>query len=179
MRIEAVQAGNKRVLGIPAVAAKFGKAQTTFTNWHTWGTRLLHLCCAGKYFDSVLNLLFESDPLLGTMYILPIIACLRLRTSFTTGYESTTKNINSLADAFREVKGEFPFLLHCRSPFPDSFGSEGKWRPLVKRLIVAIQYLREQNIPILDNYKFVRGEDTFQFSDVEQGDRVLGTVQTK
>lgn len=80
---------------------------------------------------------------------------------------------------FARSRVSFRFAPCWWSPFPNSFGSDGKWRPLVRRLIVAIRYLREQNIPILHNYKFVRGEDTFQFSDVEQGDQVLGTVQTK
>ncbi|KAJ6612718.1 hypothetical protein B0H10DRAFT_286838 [Mycena sp. CBHHK59/15] len=141
LRIEAVANGAKRALGLPAIAARFNKYTTTFSNWHSWGSRLLHLCCAG------------------TMYILPIIACLSLRVSFTTGHTDTTRNINSLADAFREVK-------------------DGKWRPLVKRFIVAIQYLRSMEIPVLDAYEFVRGADTFRFSEVEKADSVLETVQT-
>ncbi|KAJ7509341.1 hypothetical protein B0H11DRAFT_2217066 [Mycena galericulata] len=82
-----------------------------------------------------------------------------LRTTLTEAYHDAVKDINSLADAIREV-------------------SEGKWRPLVLRLIAAIQYLQNTSIPVLDNYRFVRGEDTFTFVDVNKADEVLQSVQT-
>ncbi|KAJ7509265.1 hypothetical protein B0H11DRAFT_1901393 [Mycena galericulata] len=87
--------------------------------------------------------------------------CLGLRTTLTEAYHDAVKDINSLADAIREVSD-----------------SEGKWRPLVLRLIAAIQYLQNTSIPVLDNYRFVRGEDTFTFVDVNKADEVLQSVQT-
>ncbi|KAJ7742004.1 hypothetical protein DFH07DRAFT_50917 [Mycena maculata] len=85
IRRDWIAAGNKRTLGIAAVGALYGVADRTFQNWHTWGTRFLHLCCAG------------------TMHILVIIASLSMRTCFTKGYKNTTNDINSLAEVLREV----------------------------------------------------------------------------
>ncbi|KAJ7772910.1 hypothetical protein DFH07DRAFT_952882 [Mycena maculata] len=133
--------GGARTLGVAAVAEEHGFKVRTFQHWHTWGSRLLHLCCAG------------------TMHILIIIACLGLRTTLTENYHDAVKDINSLADAIREV-------------------SEGKWRPLVLRLIAGIHYLQGTPIPLLENYQFVRGSDTFTFNDVKKGDEVLQSVQT-
>ncbi|KAJ7172909.1 hypothetical protein C8R43DRAFT_1119731 [Mycena crocata] len=130
-----------RPLGIAPLAKKAGLSESTLRNYHTYGTRLLHLCCAGS------------------MHILLLIACLRLRTSFVIGTTETVRNINSLADALREVK-------------------EGKYRPLVRRLIVALHYLQTKKIPVLDNYKLVRGEDNLLFSDFTKADNFLGSVQT-
>ncbi|KAJ6469215.1 hypothetical protein C8R47DRAFT_1223073 [Mycena vitilis] len=143
LRIDRKREGkDKRTLGIVAVAALYGfQPARTFQNWHTWGSRLLHLCSAG------------------TMYMLVVIAALGLRTTLTTAYHDAVKDINSLADALREV-------------------SDGKWQPLVRRLIKGIQYLRQTSVPFLDDYRFVRGPDTFAFTDVLKGDVILQEVQT-
>ncbi|KAJ7769155.1 hypothetical protein DFH07DRAFT_769055 [Mycena maculata] len=116
--------GGARTLGVAAVAEEHGFKVRTFQHWHTWGSRLLHLCCAG------------------------------LRTTLTENYHDAVKDINSLADAIREV-------------------SEGKWRPLVLRLIAGIHYLQGTPIPLLEDYQFVRGSNTFTFNDVKKGDEVL------
>ncbi|KAJ7727857.1 hypothetical protein DFH07DRAFT_970064 [Mycena maculata] len=133
--------GGARTLGVAAVAEEHGFKVRTFQHWHTWGSRLLHLCCAG------------------TMHILIIIACLGLRTTLTENYHDAVKDINSLADAIREV-------------------SKGKWRPLVLRLIAGIHYLQGTPIPLLEDYQFIRGSNTFTFNDVKKGDEVLQSVQT-
>ncbi|KAJ7496940.1 hypothetical protein FB451DRAFT_1456977 [Mycena latifolia] len=141
LRKDWIKAGNSRPLGIAAIGEQYGEAGRTFQHWHAWGSHLLHLCCAG------------------TMYLLLPIATLGLRMTLTHESKESVRDINSLAEALREV-------------------SEGKWRPLVRRLITAIHYLQGTSIPALQDYKFVRGLDEFTFTDVEKADKILQSVQT-
>ncbi|KAJ7484503.1 hypothetical protein FB451DRAFT_1232709 [Mycena latifolia] len=92
------------------------------------------------------------------MYLLLPIATLGLRMTLTHESKESVRDINSLAEAF----------------YP-----EGKWRPLVRRLVTAIHYLQGTSIPALQDYKFVRGLDEFTFTDVEKADKILQSVQTK
>ncbi|KAJ7273893.1 hypothetical protein C8J57DRAFT_1224802 [Mycena rebaudengoi] len=77
-----------RKLGLEPIAKQFGRSHTSFVNWFTWGSRLLHLAHAG------------------TFYILPIMACLGLGRSFSRGTSEVVAIINSLADALREISDD-------------------------------------------------------------------------
>ncbi|KAJ7670478.1 hypothetical protein B0H17DRAFT_1183717 [Mycena rosella] len=106
LKIEAVKA-HKRKPGLPAISEKMGVERSTFQEWVTAGMRLVHLCAAG------------------TLYMLPILAALGLRTFLTK--KEHVDSLNSLADALREV-------------------SDSKWGPLVKRLMGAMRYIQTQMI---------------------------------
>ncbi|KAJ7478839.1 hypothetical protein B0H11DRAFT_2423821 [Mycena galericulata] len=142
LRKEAVEAGNKPP-GIRKIAKRYSKKKSTFYEWATAGFRLLHMCSAA------------------TFYILPILACLDLRSHLTKAPAKSdiVRDINSLSNALREV-------------------SDAKWGLLIKRFMVPIKYIQEQKIPLLETYKFVRGQETFGFSDVAEADRILDSVAT-
>ncbi|KAJ7490347.1 hypothetical protein B0H11DRAFT_1912329 [Mycena galericulata] len=142
LRKEAVEAGNKPP-GIRKIAKRYSKKKSTFYEWATAGFRLLHMCSAA------------------TFYILPILACLDLRSHLTKAPAKSdiVRDINSLSNALREV-------------------SDAKWGLLIKRFMVPIKYVQEQKIPLLETYKFVRGQETFGFSDVAEADRILDSVAT-
>jgi hypothetical protein len=78
-----------------------GTVRRTFGHWLDWGRRLLMLCSGGKSqcSFSIVAHLYSA----GTMYILPIIAALGMRTKIT-GETSSPEDIVSLANALREVK---------------------------------------------------------------------------
>ncbi|KAJ7764542.1 hypothetical protein DFH07DRAFT_939066 [Mycena maculata] len=141
IRLDFTAEGGKRNPGVGGIAADYDQPIRTFQHWHTCGSRLLHLCCAGG------------------MHMLLIIACLGLRPALTNSYREAVKDINSLADAIHEV-------------------SEGKWKPLVHRLIGGIHYLQSTPIPALEHYRFTRGNDEFTFTDTKKSDSVLQSVQT-
>ncbi|KAJ7629551.1 hypothetical protein B0H17DRAFT_1187876 [Mycena rosella] len=139
LKIEAVKA-HKRKPGLPAISEKMGVERSTFQEWVTAGMRLVHLCATG------------------TLYMLPILAALGLRTFLTK--KEHVDSLNSLADALREV-------------------SDSKWGPLVKRLMGAMRYIQTQDIPLFKNQKFRRGDECFGFTDTLEADHILCTVETK
>ncbi|KAJ7707521.1 hypothetical protein B0H17DRAFT_1174549 [Mycena rosella] len=139
LKIEAVKA-HKRKPGLPAISEKMGVERSTFQEWVTAGMRLVHLCAAG------------------TLYMLPILAALGLRTFLTK--KEHVDSLNSLADALREV-------------------SDSKWGPLVKRLMGAMRYIQTQDVPLFKNQKFRRGDECFGFTDTLEADHILCTVETK
>ncbi|KAJ6466820.1 hypothetical protein C8R45DRAFT_909855 [Mycena sanguinolenta] len=79
----------------------------TFINWVGYGRRLLVLCGAGS------------------MYILPIIAVLNMRSKII-GEASTLADILSLANALQRVR-------------------HGMWLPMIRRLMLPINYLCLRN----------------------------------
>ncbi|KAJ6511160.1 hypothetical protein C8R45DRAFT_1162689 [Mycena sanguinolenta] len=132
------------------LAKDCGMHENTFTDWITFGQRLM-LLCAG-----------------GTLYLLPIIAALNLRTKITRQYSE--QDILSLASALRRVK-------------------HGLWLPMVRRLMVPVFHMRgttggyihslwlHRNVPV-SNSNESRRIDSFGFGDTQMADQVFDSVRT-
>ncbi|KAJ6483357.1 hypothetical protein C8R45DRAFT_1001160 [Mycena sanguinolenta] len=132
------------------LAKEYGMHENTFTDWITFGQRLM-LLCAG-----------------GTLYLLPIVAALNLRTKITRQYSE--EDILSLASALRRVK-------------------HGLWLPLVRRLMVPVFHMRSttggyihtlrlhRNVPV-SNSNESRRIDSFGFGDIQMVDQVFDSVRT-
>ncbi|KAJ7253460.1 hypothetical protein C8J57DRAFT_1519188 [Mycena rebaudengoi] len=129
-----------------------GTPRRTFVNWLNSGRRLLILCAA---------------VLKGTMYILPIVAALDMRSKIT-GETTSPADIVSLANAMRAVKN-------------------GQWLPMVRRLILPINFMRSQKgylqtLEVNYNQPLPVGEQPqsyrYKFSDVAALDKVFDSVQT-
>ncbi|KAJ7916118.1 hypothetical protein B0H13DRAFT_2323610 [Mycena leptocephala] len=127
---------------------KSKKGRTTFGTWVNWGQRLLMLCAAGS------------------MYMLPIIAALELRTFITR--TCIEQDIYCLATAIREVR-------------------HGMWLPQVRRMMVPIHYMRSvsgyiQTLELKYNSPVKVGEppnlQVFRFADITTTDQVFTAIQT-
>ncbi|KAJ6450037.1 hypothetical protein C8R47DRAFT_336271 [Mycena vitilis] len=92
-----------RNVSLASLAKTHGQAQRTFAEWVEHGHRLLLLCAAGS------------------MYLLPVIAALELRTTITR--QCTARDLISVASALRSVK-------------------HGQWLPMVRRMMVPLHYMR-------------------------------------
>ncbi|KAJ7654486.1 hypothetical protein DFH06DRAFT_1329760 [Mycena polygramma] len=137
-------------VSITKLAEQYGKPRSTFSDWVHFGHRLLLLCAAG------------------TMYMLPIIAALDLRTEITR--RCTTTDLLSLAAALRV----------------DQF-VDGQWLPMVRRLMIPIHYQQSstgyiQMLSLQYRKLYVPGkaEDTqvISFGDLTLLDAIYDRVQT-
>ncbi|KAJ7667363.1 hypothetical protein B0H17DRAFT_1251658 [Mycena rosella] len=129
--------------------AERGVARKTFLDWVSAGQRLTILCAAG------------------TMFLLPIIAALDLRTYITR--TCTEEDIISAANALREVK-------------------HGQWLPLVRRLMIPLRHLSQlpiwerNNLNLHFNIPKRNGEDSqsmqYTFSDTKNLDKLFDAIET-
>ncbi|KAJ7500567.1 hypothetical protein B0H11DRAFT_2189430 [Mycena galericulata] len=127
-----------------------GTHRNTFQDWVSWGKRLL-LLCAG-----------------GTLYILPIIAALDLRTHITR--KSTSEaDILSLATALRRAK-------------------HGMWLPMVHRFMVPVFHMRSlegyiQTLQLHYQVPLPVGQIprsvSFGFQDWKESDSIFDRVVTE
>ncbi|KAF7343042.1 hypothetical protein MVEN_01734500 [Mycena venus] len=127
-----------------------GTHENTFGDWINHGKKLM-LLCAG-----------------GTLYLLPIIAALNLRTKITR--QSSEEDILSLASALRRAK-------------------HGLWLPMVRRVMMPIFHMRSttggyiqtlrlhRNVPMPVSNQLPRME-SFGFSEIQVSDRIFDGVQT-
>ncbi|KAJ6471229.1 hypothetical protein C8R47DRAFT_1077328 [Mycena vitilis] len=126
-----------------------GTVRRTFVNWLVAGRKLLLLCAAG------------------TMYILPLISALKMRTAIT-GRSSSPADIESLAKALRRVK-------------------HGMWLPMVRRLMIPIKYMQSHN-GLLQSLRLNYDEpvgvaeqprsELISFDEIPRMDQVLDGVET-
>ncbi|KAJ6609476.1 hypothetical protein B0H10DRAFT_1954589 [Mycena sp. CBHHK59/15] len=124
-------------------------SRTTFNDWLSCGQKLT-LLCAG-----------------GTLYLLPIIAALDMRTCITQ--QCGEEDILSIANTLREVKHR-------------------QWLPLVKHLMIPIQFLHGlkdgilPQLPLFYNVPKPVGEapETYQyhFCNIVQLDTVFDSIET-
>ncbi|KAK7063409.1 hypothetical protein R3P38DRAFT_2490544, partial [Favolaschia claudopus] len=126
-----------------------GTPENTFRDWVSSGKRLL-LLCAG-----------------GTLYLLPIIAALDLRSHITR--QVNEWDLLSLSTALRRVK-------------------HGMWHPMVHRLMMPIFHMRASTSGYVKSFRLlwnvpaavgvVPSTLVFGFSDIGVSDRVFDGVQT-
>ncbi|KAK7005482.1 hypothetical protein R3P38DRAFT_2556796 [Favolaschia claudopus] len=124
-----------------------GVAVSTFKDWVTFGKRLI-VVCGGA-----------------TLYVLPIIAALGMRTDITRR-ETSEDDLLSLATALRRVQ-------------------HGMWLPMVKRMMVPCMRASTGYINSLMLHRHIpvrEGEapktESFGFADVAVSDRIFDSVQT-
>ncbi|KAJ7771977.1 hypothetical protein DFH07DRAFT_953265 [Mycena maculata] len=126
-----------------------GTKRRTFVNWLAAGRKLLLLCAAG------------------TMYVLPLLAALNMRTKIT-GETSSPTDIGSLANAIRQVK-------------------HGMWLPMVRRLMIPIKFMQSHEGYLCSlrlNYDVPVGvleeprSELIPFHDVSRLDGILDQVET-
>ncbi|KAJ7815734.1 hypothetical protein B0H14DRAFT_3745164, partial [Mycena olivaceomarginata] len=128
-----------------------GTHENTFTDWVNHGKKLM-LLCAG-----------------GTLYILPIIAALNLRTQITR--QTAESDILSLASALRRVK-------------------HGMWLPMVRRLMMPIFHMRGATSGYIEALRLHRNKplpvgdqspcvESFAFRDIEESDRIFDSIETQ
>ncbi|KAJ6529564.1 hypothetical protein DFH09DRAFT_1093976 [Mycena vulgaris] len=108
----------------------------TFVNWLTWGKRLLLLCSAG------------------TMYILPIISAMEMRTKIT-GESSNEADIISLATALRQVK------------------RKGLWSMAAYGYLQTLKLNYNVPVPVGQSPR----SEVIKFQDIEKTDTVLDSVE--
>ncbi|KAK6971332.1 hypothetical protein R3P38DRAFT_2587298, partial [Favolaschia claudopus] len=149
----ALQCQPKRTVTDKTLAEQYapGTAENTFRDWVSFGKKLLLLCGGG------------------TLYLLPIIAALDLRTYITR--QVSEADLLSLATALRRVK-------------------DGMWRPMVHRLMVPIFHMHSstdgniETLRLLWNVPRQVGVDRpletirFGFRDIEISDKVFDGIQT-
>ncbi|KAJ7820862.1 hypothetical protein B0H13DRAFT_1921117 [Mycena leptocephala] len=120
----------------------------TFRNWVSWGKHLLILCAAG------------------TMYILPVLAALDMRSKITAE-SATAMDIVSMANALRAVK-------------------QGHWLSVVRRLMIPLKYLQSQtgylqSLQVTYNVPVQVGEEpqmrSLGFSDIKELDSYLPALK--
>ncbi|KAJ7258525.1 hypothetical protein C8J57DRAFT_1515837 [Mycena rebaudengoi] len=128
-------------------------------------TGILGICHVGKANSALC--VDNLKVLKGTMYILPIVAALDMRSKIT-GETTSPADIVSLANALRAVKN-------------------GQWLPMVRRLILPINFMRSQKgylqtLEVNYNQPLPVGEQPqsyrYKFSDVAALDKVFDSVQT-
>ncbi|KAJ7218885.1 hypothetical protein B0H12DRAFT_1153042, partial [Mycena haematopus] len=135
-----------------ALAQKYapGIHENTFRDWVNYGKKLL-LLCAG-----------------GTLYLLPILAAMDLRTQITL--HTLEEDILSLATALRCVK-------------------HGMWRPMVHQLMIPIFHMAALGGGYVEELRLYRNVPqpvgtlvpevrTFGFKDFEISDLVFDGIQT-
>ncbi|KAK7026970.1 multidrug resistance-associated protein 1 [Favolaschia claudopus] len=105
--------------------------------------------------------------LAGTMYILPIIAAMGMRSKIA-GAEIAPQDIVSLANALREVK-------------------HGQWFTMVQRFMIPINYIRThpgyiQHLKLIHNPPDSQGQQTpviLSFRDEEKLDTIFDSIETQ
>ncbi|KAK7027070.1 hypothetical protein R3P38DRAFT_2527335 [Favolaschia claudopus] len=142
---------NHRKVSAPMLAKKYapGVPPSTFKDWVSFGQRLMLLCSGA------------------TLYVLPIIAALGMRSEITRR-DTSEDDLLSLATALRRVQ-------------------HGMWLPMVRRAMLPMYHMR-RSCGYINSLKLHRhvpmreGEapkvESFGFHDISTSDRIFDSVRT-